>query len=209
MKPGWIIAACELRIPRRSGFAAHRMLVVADPAGLAVRQINGLASWWDRAGACWRHKPIGYLPSDRLRGYDTASHPRTFMPIHGCAPRSRDLRPALETGCASVLADGLGHEEAGARLAPALEAMRRVNALTPGPEGGAGLPYPWMGFGRNSNSFFSTMVAAMGFSEPRFARPAAFNPGQGRLLLPAAEIAALAQGCSAASTSGDRKSASG
>ena len=29
---GWSINAAELRIPRRSRFAAHRMVVIADPA---------------------------------------------------------------------------------------------------------------------------------------------------------------------------------
>ena len=83
---GWSINAAELRIPRRSRFAAHRMVVIADPDMKAVRQLNGLASWYDGEAKCWRHKPIGYLSSDRLRGYDTRAHPRTFMPIHGCAP---------------------------------------------------------------------------------------------------------------------------
>ncbi len=191
MSRGWIIAATELRIPRRSAVAAHRMITVADPSGQAVRQINGLASWLDHASGVWRHKPIGYLPSDRLRGYDTRSHPRTFMPMHGCEPRSRDLSGALASGCATVMADGLSARDVEEALEPALAALRRVNALSEGPEGGAGLPYPFMGFGRNSNSFFSTVVHAMGFDEPRFLRPAVLNPGQRRFLLPASELADL------------------
>ena len=55
--------------------------------------------------------------------------------------------------------------------------MRRINALSEGPEGGSGLPYPFLGFGRNSNSFFSTLLHAMEFDEPRFARPARIVPG--------------------------------
>ena len=89
---GWIIAAAELRIPWSTSFAAHRMIVVVDPELNAVRQINGLASWYDRAGQRWRHKPIGYLRSDRLRGYDTLEHPRTFLPINGAPPGSRGRR---------------------------------------------------------------------------------------------------------------------
>lgn len=191
MTRGWIIAASELRIPRRSAVAAHRMITVANPAGQAVRQINGLASWFDRAAGVWRHKPIGYLPGDRLRGYDTRTHPRTFMPLHGCEPGRRDLAVAIASGCATVLADGLTAQGVDDALEPALEAVRRINALSDGPEGGAGLPYPFMGFGRNSNSFFSTVVHAMGFDEPRFQRPAILNPGQRRLLLPAPVLAEL------------------
>ena len=185
MDRGWRLTACELRIPRRSGFAAHRLAALVDPSGLAVRQINGLASWWDGRACCWRHKPIGYLPSDRLRGYDTRSHPRTFMPMHGCPPRSRQLAAAIASGRAQVLATYASLQEAEAALAPGLEAVRRINALSPGPEGGAGLPYPFMGLGANSNSFFHTVLAAMGFDPPSFARPAWLTPGEGRLLLPA------------------------
>jgi hypothetical protein len=191
MTPGWTLAATELRIPWGSGVAAHRMITVGDPAGKAVRQLNGLASWFDPAAGVWRHKPIGYLPSDRLRGYDTRRHPRTFMPIHGCPPGGRDLAAAIGDGCATVLADRLSAADVEAVLAPGLSALARINALSDGPEGGAGLPYPFMGFGRNSNSFFSTVLHAMGFDEPRFARPAAFNPGQRQLLLSANDLTDL------------------
>jgi len=181
---GWSINAAELRIPRRSQFAAHRMVVIADPAMNAVRQLNGLASWFDTPGGAWRHKPIGYLPSDRLRGYDTRAHPRTFMPINGGAPGSRTVGDAVKSGAMRVLAEGLSAEQVEARLAPALAALKRINALSEGPEGGAGLPYPFMGFGRNSNSFFSTMLKAMAFEEPVFANAAWIVPGARNLLLP-------------------------
>jgi len=182
---GWSINAAELRIPRRSRFAAHRLIVVADPAGNAMRQLNGLASWYDRANGCWRHKPIGYLWTDRLRGYDTKTHPRTFMPINGATGPRWNLGPAVASGAARVLADGLAPADVAHRLAPALEAIRRINALSDGPEGGAGLPYPFMGFGRNSNSFFSTLLRVMGFDEPQFAASAWIVPGAKRHLLPA------------------------
>ena len=69
-------------------------------------------------------------------------------------------------------------------FAPALGAIKHVNALSQGPEGGAGLPYPFLGMGRNSNSFFSTLLHVMEFDEPAFARPARLVPGAGDLLLP-------------------------
>lgn len=180
---GWSINAAELRIPRRSRVAAHRMIVIADPQRQAVRQLNGLASWLDPVSGGWLHKPIGYLPSDRLRGYDTAAHPRTFMPINGCAPGSRLIDPAINAGAMRVLAYNLTIVDLEARLAPALAAMKRINALSDGPEGGAGLRYPFLGFGRNSNSFFSTMLHVMGFDEPAFANSAFIVPGARQLLL--------------------------
>ena len=132
----WSINAAELRIPRRSRFAAHRMIVIGDARGQAVRQLNGLASWYDAAAKVWRNKPIGYLPSDRLRGYDTKTHPRTFMPINGAAGPDWRLAPAIEAGSMRVLADGLTAEAIEQRLAPALAAIARINALSEGPEGG-------------------------------------------------------------------------
>lgn len=188
---GWSINAAELRIPRRSRFAAHRMIVIADPDGNAVRQLNGLASWYDGAAKCWRHKPIGYLPSDRLRGYDTKSHPRTYMPVNGSVGPRWNIAAAVAAGVARTLAGDLVREDMELRLTPALEALRRINALSEGPEGGAGLPYPFMGFGRNSNSFFFTLLQAMGFDEPRFSNSAFVVPGARRLLLPAEAVAGL------------------
>jgi hypothetical protein len=206
----WTIAAAELRIPWDSDVAAHRMILVVNPQGEAVRQFNGLASWLD-AGA-WRHKPIGYLPSDRLRGYDTASHPTTYMPIHGTNGRTRNASTALERGCALPLVSG-SEAEIAPRLAAAARAIRALNSLSPGPEGGAGLPYPFLGFGRNSNSFFSTLLAAMDLAEPTFARPALLTPGRGAMLLPQTWIAEISGECRAqcgsASTMGPMKSATG
>ena len=120
---GWIVAAAELRIPRSSRFAAHRMILVIDPQRNAVRQINGLASWYDRARQCWRHKPIGYLKSDRLRGYDTRRHPQTFLPINGIALRSRAAGDAIARGSIRVLADKLSEGDVEVLLAPGLDAL--------------------------------------------------------------------------------------
>ena len=181
---GWIIAAAELRIPWGSSIAAHRMVVIADPKLNAVRQFNGLASWYDGQAQGWRYKPIGYLATDRLRGYDTVRHPRTFMPINGAAIGSRAVEKAITSGAMKVLADGLSESDLAVRLAPALEAIKRINALSEGPEGGAGLRYPFLGLGPNSNSFFSTLLHVMAFDEPAFARPARIVPGAGQLLLP-------------------------
>lgn len=202
---GWIIAAAELRIPWSSRFAAHRMILVVDPKLNAVRQVNGLASWYDHAHQRWRHKPIGYLKSDRLRGYDTHRHPQTFLPINGAALRSRAVGEAIERGSVRVLADRLTESDVETILAPGLDALSRINALSDGPEGGAGLPYPFLGFGRNSNSFFSTLLHAMEFDEPNFMQPARVVPGARGLLLPQTVLNEIRQLRS--STSGARKPA--
>jgi hypothetical protein len=203
----WTLAAGELRIPRNTNLAAHRMIILADARGVAVRQLNGLASWFDRAAGRWRSKPIGYLWTDRLRGYDTDEHRDTYMPIHGAEAGTWRIGGALERGQVQALASGT-KASIEARLSSALAAMRRINALSDGPEGGSGLPYPFLGFGRNSNSFFSTLLSAMGLEEPRFPHPARLSPGAGALLLPEAELARLRHSGKAA-TSGAMKSATG
>jgi hypothetical protein len=201
---GWIIAAAELRIPWSSAFAAHRMIILAEPTGEMVRQLNGLASSLGPTG--WRHKPIGYLPSDRLRGYDSKAHPETLMPVNGVWP-GRSLKAAIAKGAVQVLADGLEETTAARRLAPALEALARINGLSPGPGGGSGLPYPFLGFGANSNSLFSTLLAVMGFKEPSFAAPALLVPGAGGLVLSLPEIEEIRRRHEGG-TSGPRKSVS-
>ena len=118
--------------------------------------------------------------------------------------RDRERQPLA--GEAQRLATALQQIEA--RLSLAVAALQRINALSDGPGGGAGLPYPFLGFGRNSNSFFSTVLRAMGLDEPQFAQPARLNPGAGSLLLPEAELAMIRQS-RGATTSGAMKSATG
>jgi hypothetical protein len=191
---GWMIAAAELRIPWRSSLAAHKMVIVVDPAGEAVRQLNGLASWYDRKSGRWRHKPIGYLRTDRLRGYDTRAHPQTWLPINGARPGSRNVGEAIANRDVVVMAGAsnrLGKGVIEGLLALALDALKRINLLSEGPDGGGGLPYPFLGLGPNSNSVFATCICAMNLAQPAFPRPARFAPGCGRSLLPEQEILAI------------------
>jgi hypothetical protein len=191
MMDGWRLAVGELRIPYGTGLAAHRMILVVDPRGHIARQLNGLASWFHADEQAWRHKPIGYLRTDRLRGYDTLAHPRTWMPVHGAGWGAVDAGPAILRGDIRVLEGGLGEAGLAARLAPGLAALAAVNAMSPGPDGGAGLPYPFLGFGRNSNSFYETLLAAMGYAPPPFATGVWLAPGRGRLLLSTEAMASL------------------
>lgn len=188
---GWKIAAAEHRIPKGTAFAAHKMVIVADPQGRIVRQLNGLASWFDERAGRWRQKPIGYLPSDRLRAYDTDRSPQTFLPVHGCGPHGGSVDRAIGAGDVVVLAEPSERAALETRLAPALEAIARINALSPGPEGGSGVPYPFLGLGTNSNSVFATVVSSMGFALPDFPRPARIAPGCGTMLLSQEEISNL------------------
>lgn len=179
----WMIIAAEHRLPRGTAFAAHRVLAVADGYGRCVRQFNGLASSLDPDSGDWRCKPIGFLPSDRLRVYDTAEHPYTALSIHGAVKGVSGLLDVVRRGEAAMIADRLDATDLALYLSAAREAMKRINAGSPGPSGGGGLPYPFLGLGPNSNSVFSTLLAAMGMSLPQIARGAWLVPGLGRRLL--------------------------
>ncbi len=114
--------------------------------------------------------------------------------MNGVAPRSRDVRAAMANGDVVSLsepASGMDADELQSAIFPALSAIERINALSPGPHGGGGVRYPFLGLGINSNSVFATLVEAMGFAPPTFARPARLTPGSTRRLLGAQEIASL------------------
>ena len=52
----------KVEYPLLGGLAAHNYLAVFDPAGNVIHEFHGLAT--DKNG---NPKPIGYLPSDRLK----------------------------------------------------------------------------------------------------------------------------------------------
>lgn len=194
---GWRIAAAELRIPRRLPLAAHKMVIVIDPQGRVVRQLNGLASSLDRGRGVWRPKPIGYLRSDRLRAYDTDRYPQTFLPMSGVGGRNAAAERALERGDVVDLVgagEALSSDDVECVLGPALKAIEQINRLSAGPDGGGGIPYPFLGLGRNSNSVFTTLVEAMGLEPPVPGQTAPLAPGWGRRVLSREEICRLRDG---------------
>jgi len=179
----WMIIGAEHRLPSGTAIAAHRVLAVADGLGRCVRQFNGLASSLDPDRGDWRCKPIGFLPSDRLRIYDTADHPHTALAIHGATRGGSGLLEVVRKGEAAIIAEKLDPSALGSYISAAREAMKRINSRSPGPAGGGGAPYPFLGLGPNSNSAFATLVAAMGLPLPTVGRGAWLTPGMGRRLL--------------------------
>jgi len=188
MALGWRIAAGEYRFGVGALRAAHQMLVVLDPDGRPVRQVHGLASWWDPRGRRWRCKPIGYLPGDRLRVYDTARGEGVFLPVAGVGRDGQGASSALAAGYLRQIGPPLSGGEVEDALAPALRMLAAINALSPGPEGGGGLPYPFMGLGRNSNSVFRTLTAAFGLGPVEFPDRTVFRPGARDLLIPPGRV---------------------
>ena len=141
------------------GLFSHHLLVLLDGEGVVLEEINGLAT--SRAG---RIKPIGYLPSDRLRVHH-------FRDAYLYQPQQRHA--LLASGSAEQLAR---HWQA------ALAAGEAINALN--------LGYPILGVGPNSNSVASTLIACMGLEEPAIVG-GKWAPWRGVRLLSAAQIAVI------------------
>ena len=141
------------------GLFGHNLLVMLDATGTVIAELDGLAS--SKTG---RIKPVGYLPSDRLKVYQFST-----------AYLYRHQQPRV------VLYKG-SRLEVQRRWAAALRGKDAVNAR--------GLAYPLFGLGRNSNSVTSTLIACMGLYELAIpnGKPA---PGEGHLLLPRETIAAI------------------
>jgi hypothetical protein len=142
-------------------FAGHNMLVLLDSAQQVHMEINGLATSEDD-----EIKPIGYLPSDRLKCY-------FFGGAHLYKPDQ--VQTCLIEG---------SREELKNRIDAAVEAGNQINAHN--------LNYPIFGFGPNSNSMASTLIRVMGLQEPeRLPGGASIMPGAGEMLLDGATIAAI------------------
>lgn len=141
------------------GFFGHDLIALLDPAGALLLEADGLAT--SRTGQI---KPIGYLPSDRLKVHEFD-------------------RPALYRPAQShvTLFEGT-HDEAMQRWTALREAGRMLNALD--------LRYPFLGLGPNSNSVACTLTAAMALDD-RLHCGRRYAPGRGTLLLPPSELAGL------------------
>lgn len=136
----------------------HDLIALLDADGRLLREANGLAT--SRQG---RIKPIGYLPSDRLKVYEFSA-PALY--------RAQQRQLTLCTG---------SWEEVSRHWRVLRAAASALNARH--------LRYPMLGFGPNSNSVATTLIAAMGLADPDLAGRCA--PGRRTLLLDAGTLAAL------------------
>lgn len=111
-------------------------------------------------GADGRPKPIGHLPSDELRGYvDQHFYRPDYAQAELASGDQAEITKIWNAGRA---------------------ALDKINARS--------LHYPWMGLGQNSNSVNSTLIAAMGRSEPPMPGGASVMPGAGSMLLDPRDI---------------------
>ncbi|MBR0814906.1 hypothetical protein JQ544_25480 [Bradyrhizobium diazoefficiens] len=145
----------KVELPLLGGIAGHNFLVLIDPNGNVISEFHGLAT--DAEG---RAKPIGNLPSDRLKGHHDK---RWYQP---------DFAQAEVASGDQAKIMSLWNAAAAART--------KMDARD--------IHYPWFGLGQNSNSYLSTLIASMGLTEPRLHGGAPVKPGAGSMLLDPEDI---------------------
>ncbi|MGY8633214.1 hypothetical protein RAD15_12125 [Bradyrhizobium sp. 14AA] len=111
-------------------------------------------------GADGLPKPIGHLPSDELRGYhDQRFYKPNFAQTELASGDQAEIMKRWDAGRA---------------------VLDKINARN--------IHYPWMGLGQNSNSFASTLIAAMGLTESPMPGGASVVPGARSMLLDPKDI---------------------
>lgn len=145
----------KVELPLLGGIAGHNFLVLIDPNGKVIGEFHGLAT--DAEG---RAKPIGNLPSDRLKGHVDK---RWYQPDFAQAEvASGDQAKIMNLWNAAAAA------------------LTKMDARD--------IHYPWLGLGQNSNSYLSTLIASMGLTEPQLPGGAPVKPGAGSMLLEPKDI---------------------
>ena len=165
----------KVEYPIVGGTAAHNYLAVFDPAGNVIHEFHGLAT--DKNG---NPKPIGYLPSDRLKYW----HVKESWYYQGNlysenAPKSRELFSG-------------SYEEVQEKV----EIIKAIGKYLNEQD----LPYPPLGFtGKNSNAFETTLQTGAGLNEQcgddtrcKIPDGAWFTPSEGQLLTDEDTLKAIA-----------------
>ncbi|MEJ7745653.1 MAG: calcium-binding protein [Luteimonas sp.] len=134
-----VIASLPLNIPGIGNVAGHNYLVLLDPNGNVVSEINGLAT-----GSDGTIRPIGIFPSDRLKVYVSLAN--FYDPDHSQA---------------TLFSGSL--EEVTGRWEQARQAADVLNSMNlPYP------PIGIVGAMGNSNAVATTLTKAMGLKKPDF-----------------------------------------
>lgn len=142
----------ESQLPLIGGLAGHNLIVVKDPLGNVISEFNGLA-----VDANNQIKPIGYLPSDKLKVFEF--NQATFY----------DATQAQQVVFSGTL------EQVTARIQAAEQCAIQMNNNN--------MSYPFLGLGENSNSVASTLLKCMGIIETPVPGSAWIMPGVGDILL--------------------------
>ena len=150
------------QLPLIGGMAGHNFIVVLDPNNRPIHELNGLATSQDG-----EIKPIGYLPSDRLRVYNEQE------------AKMRFYHPSQNQ---EIVFEG-SYEEVMHKFNLGYEIGQEINRRNPS--------YPILGLGPNSNSVASTLLRGMNLKDPDLGM--ALTPGENSLLIPEEELKRIRQ----------------
>lgn len=150
------------QLPLIGGMAGHNFIVVLDPNNRPIHELNGLATSQDG-----EIKPIGYLPSDKLRVYNEQE------------AKMRFYHPSQNQ---EIVFEG-SYEEVMHKFNLGYEIGQEINRRNPS--------YPILGLGQNSNSVASTLLRGMNLKDPDLGM--ALTPGENSLLIPEEELKRIRQ----------------
>lgn len=150
------------QLPLIGGTTGHNFIVVLDPNNRPIHELNGLATSQDG-----EIKPIGYLPSDRLRVYNEQE------------AKMRFYHPSQNQ---EIVFEG-SYEEVMHKFNLGYEIGQEINKRNPS--------YPILGLGQNSNSVASTLLRGMNLKDPDLGM--ALTPGENSLLIPEEELKRIRQ----------------
>ncbi|UOO86090.1 hypothetical protein [Neisseria arctica] len=150
------------QLPLIGGTAGHNLIAVLDANGRVIHELNGLATSKDG-----EIKPIGYLPSDRLRVYNEKE-------VEGFYYNSSQNQQVVFEG---------SYQEVMSKFNLGYAIGQEINNRN--------IPYPILGLGENSNSVASTLLKGMGLRDPDLGN--ALTPGEGSLLIPEEELKRIRQ----------------
>ncbi|MEY2757378.1 MAG: hypothetical protein RIR33_1156, partial [Pseudomonadota bacterium] len=168
--PPYFISVGEYQIPEGSRLGSHRFIEVTDSAGTIVYQFHGLATSADGS-----IQPIGIWPTDVLKYY---AFDYQYMKMD---PATRVFLQNLQSTTYNI---AFSQADLTLLLIAIDAAGDKINLINKGNP----LPYPSLGLGINSNSVWTTLLAAMGYSVPVIPNGAYIVPGVGIVLLDQATL---------------------
>ncbi len=180
----------EAQLQIVGGIGGHDLLVVIDPQGNVIKELDGLATGSDNQPTA-----IGVLPwTTRLKVWSnvelaTVPDSNGKLPPPGSWSSYYSEDEPQTTIFSGTEADVMNHWDG------ALAGMNQINALN--------LYYPMIGLGQNSNSVASTEIQCMGLTEPTIPGGALLVPGSGSLLLNDQAIGTILQQHNIAPTATD------
>ena len=159
-----------MQLQLAGGIGGHNLLVVLDPQGNIIKELDGLAT-----GSNGQPTTIGLLPwTTRLQVWDNVRLEKVPNSQGQLPPPGQWFTYYSKDEPQAVVYSGTEADVMN-RWDAALDCMAKINALN--------LYYPAIGIGTNSDSVISTEDPCMGLTEPAIPGEALLVPGRGTQIL--------------------------